>query len=62
MFLAVSLQKSLSFPSNSGEEEARDLIQNLLTEMEARLTYAGIKRHPFFSLTDWDHLLNSKFN
>lgn len=61
-----NLQKSLFFPeicgsSSSSEREAQDLIRKLLTNAKARLAYVGIQGHPFFSLTDWDHLLNGVY-
>ena len=55
------MQKSLSFPEEVEghcEEEARDLIKGLLTDMKARLVYSGIQNHPFFALMDWENLLN----
>ena len=55
------MQKSLSFPGSSrtsSEEEARDLIKGLLLESKTRLTYKDILKHPYFSLIDWDHLLD----
>ena len=58
-------QKTLSFPGVSesqGEEEAKDLIKGLLTDMKTRLVCSGIQNHPFFSCTDWEHLLNCMIN
>lgn len=56
-----TLQKSLSFPDTPGSsDEAKDLIKGLLTDMKTRLTYADIQNHPFFSLTDWNHLLDGE--
>ena len=55
------MQKSLSFPEcleGKEEEEARDLIRGLLTDMKSRLLCSGIQKHSFFALTDWDHLLS----
>ncbi len=43
------------------EEEARDLIKGLLTDMKTRLVCSGIQNHAFFALMNWDNLLNGMF-
>lgn len=60
-YLCLDPQNSLTFPEEpktSMEKEAHHLIKSLLTEMDKRLAYDGICKHPFFAQTDWDHLLD----
>lgn len=61
--LYALLQTALSFPGeaeDSEEREARDFISKLLVDMSTRLTYTEIQRHPFFSLTNWNSLLEGE--
>ena len=49
--------ETLQFPQESSlSEEARALIQQLLTRREDRIGVEAIKAHPFFSGVDWEGL------
>ncbi|ORZ25910.1 kinase-like domain-containing protein [Absidia repens] len=53
-------QGSVSFnPRLPISDNAKDLINSLLTKPEHRLTLDQIKAHPFFDSIDWDHIFES---
>jgi len=53
----VKWKQTLQFPPEAKlSKEAEDLIRNLICEAPKRLTFEGIKAHPFFRGVDWDNL------
>lgn len=55
--MIMNHKQHLSFSDDLGlTAEAIDLIKKLLCDKEERLTYDGIRSHPFFAGVDWDNL------
>lgn len=53
----IDWQETLCFPSDAIiSPEAEDLIKRLVCDVQDRLTFDGIKAHPFFEDVNWDNL------
>lgn len=54
------MSNNLTFTSDF-DEQSQDLIRKCLkSEPSERLTWDGIKEHPFFEKIDWNALLNKE--
>jgi serine/threonine kinase 38 len=57
----VKWKQTLQFPAEAKlSKDAEDLIRKLICEANKRLTFEGIKTHPFFKDTDWENLRTVK--
>lgn len=54
----MNWRETLVFPEEAEHlsPEAKDLILKLLCDASDRLTFAEMKKHPFFRGVDWDHI------
>jgi len=57
----VNWKKMLVFPDEANlSPNARDLIEKLICDADKRLTFEGIKSHPFFKGIDWNNMRSAK--
>jgi len=53
----VKWKQTLAFPGEAKlSKDSEDLIRKLICEAPKRLTFEGIKSHPFFRELDWENL------
>ncbi|KAH9502428.1 hypothetical protein Btru_075657, partial [Bulinus truncatus] len=56
----MNFKNTLKFPSESDvSEDAKDFIRKLLTDSHSRLSWSGIKSHPFMKGVKWDTIRES---
>jgi len=57
----VRWKQNLTFPPEAKlSRDAEDLVRKLICDPKPRLTFEGIKSHPFFATLDWDNLRSMK--